>query len=136
MDKTDTMCGFSLVFSKSGQVIYGMNDMHLDHRGEDEFIERSYKNTRIRFNRLAITDRFTPQPGMFRGWSTYIVGEVYNYKELGFTGSECDVLAQGFDKYGCDFVTRLNGMFCIVAIHGEQVYIFRDRFGQKPLYYF
>lgn len=130
------MCGISLTFSKSGQILYGMNEMLLNHRGKDEIIETAYKTARIRFNRLAITDRDTPQPGTHNGFHAFLNGEIYNYKELGFTGSECDVLAQGFDKYGCDFVKQLNGMFCIVAIHGEQVYIFRDRWGQKPLYYF
>lgn len=133
------MCGLVIEYRKTNveeKYYMGVMLSEIQHRGKDQIIHNYYPTCKVGFRRLAITDRDKPQPGKVNGWVVYLTGEIYNYKELGFTGTECDVLAQGFDKYGCDFVKVLNGMFVIVAIQGENVYIFRDRWGQKPLYYF
>lgn len=79
----------------------------------------------------------------------YIVynGEVYNHIEiknelisLGYTfstNSDTEVLLTAFIHYGPLFVRKLNGIFAI-AIYDESrntLYLFRDHFGIKPLYY-
>lgn len=74
-------------------------------------------------------------------------GEIYNYKLLkkelksyGFsfnTKSDTEVIGYLFIKYGADFVKRLNGIFSI-SIYDETentLFLFRDHFGVKPLYY-
>lgn len=72
-------------------------------------------------------------------------GEVYNYKEIATnikrnwkTRSDTEVILEAFVEYGEDFVHYLNGMFAI-AIWDKfenKLYLFRDRFGIKPLLYF
>jgi asparagine synthase (glutamine-hydrolysing) len=89
----------------------------------------------VGFRRLAITDLKTDQP-QGNKLKVYLNGEIYNYKELGYSGSECEVLAQGFQLEGEEFVKRLNGMFFILVINGDKVFVFRDRYGIKPVYYF
>jgi asparagine synthase (glutamine-hydrolysing) len=80
-------------------------------------------------------------------------GEVYNYKEIAArlklnstnkdglhfkTSSDTEVVLEGFAAYGPDFVHQLNGMFAI-AIYDkkkEELFLFRDRIGIKPLFYY
>ena len=74
-------------------------------------------------------------------------GEIYNHRDiknellgLGYTfdtKSDTEVLCKAFIHWGADFVTHLNGIFSI-AIYDEMrntLYLFRDHFGIKPLYY-
>ena len=74
-------------------------------------------------------------------------GEIYNYRAIrselkgyGYrfvTSSDSEVIGYAFIHWGPDFVNRLNGIFAI-AIYDEarnMLYLFRDQFGIKPLYY-
>lgn len=107
----------------------------ISHRGKDETYIRNYTSCAVGFRRLAITDINKSQP-QGHPWLVFLNGEIYNYKDLGYKGTECEVISQGLDDYGPQFVKQLNGMFFIVAINGDNVYIFRDRYGIKPVYYF
>lgn len=74
-------------------------------------------------------------------------GEIYNHRELrnelknvGFsfdTDSDTEVILKAFIYWGPDFVTRLNGIFAIAIYDNKRnsLYLFRDRFGIKPLFY-
>ena len=73
-------------------------------------------------------------------------GEVYNYKDIAKklnevkwkTSSDSEVILAAFSKWKFDFVNELNGMFAI-AIYDQQensLFLFRDRIGIKPLYYY
>ncbi len=74
-------------------------------------------------------------------------GEIYNYKELradlqdkGYKfNSTCDteVLLAGFAIHGYNFVKRLDGIFAISFFEARTkiMYLFRDYFGVKPLYF-
>lgn len=80
-------------------------------------------------------------------------GEIYNFTEIGArlktgmqqqdnislkTSSDTEIILEAFAKYGVDFVSQLNGMFAF-AIYDKQLhelYIFRDRIGIKPLFYY
>lgn len=72
-------------------------------------------------------------------------GEVYNYRELATrlkvslkTTSDTEVILEAFIQWGPDFVHQLNGMFAF-AIYDQlkqQLFLYRDRMGIKPLYYF
>jgi asparagine synthase (glutamine-hydrolysing) len=81
-----------------------------------------------------------------RYWLVYN-GEIYNYIELhdelaalGYTfTSRCDseVILAGYARWGADCLHRFNGMFAFAiydTVAGE-VFLARDRFGIKPLYY-
>jgi asparagine synthase (glutamine-hydrolysing) len=134
------MCGITGVFStrdlnhqyEIGRLTESVN--LIMHRGKDSIVVNDYSSCVIRFNRLAITNLSENQPAG-KNWIVYLNGEIYNYQELGYTGSECEVISKGFEENGPDFVKKLNGMFVIIAINGDDVWIFRDRYGIKPLYY-
>jgi asparagine synthase (glutamine-hydrolysing) len=77
-------------------------------------------------------------------WITFN-GEIYNYKSLRNELSEyefksktdTEVLLYAYEKWGIDFLDRLNGMWAFVIYDARKNILFgaRDRFGVKPLYY-
>ncbi len=73
-------------------------------------------------------------------------GEIYNYRELKKelfeyrfkSDSDTEVILAAYLKWGIHFVDRLNGMFAISLFDKKNgnLYLIRDRMGQKPLFYF
>jgi len=74
-------------------------------------------------------------------------GEIYNYLELRAeleglghtfrTSGDTEVLLKAYKVWGPDCVSRLNGMwaFALFDRPAQRVFLSRDRFGIKPLYY-
>jgi len=74
-------------------------------------------------------------------------GEIYNFLELkkdlidkGYSfnsNTDTEVIIYGYTHYGVDFFNKLNGMFAfgIYDYKKSKLILGRDRFGQKPLYY-
>jgi asparagine synthase (glutamine-hydrolysing) len=74
-------------------------------------------------------------------------GEIYNYLELRAelvarghrmaTDADTEVLVHLYEDHGRKLVDRLRGMFafCILDLKRGELFIARDHFGQKPLYY-
>ncbi|HXX72622.1 MAG TPA: asparagine synthase (glutamine-hydrolyzing), partial [Candidatus Acidoferrales bacterium] len=74
-------------------------------------------------------------------------GEIYNYRELreqlqqlghNFrTQSDTEVIVHGYEQWGENFVTRLNGMFGIALWDSvrKKLILARDRMGIKPVHY-
>ncbi len=74
-------------------------------------------------------------------------GEIYNSAELreslrpdasGFqSGSDCEVIAHGYARWGDDIFPRLDGMFGIALLDraARRLTLARDRVGIRPLYY-
>ncbi|UYO48383.1 asparagine synthase (glutamine-hydrolyzing) [Rhodopseudomonas palustris] len=81
-----------------------------------------------------------------RYWMVYN-GEIYNYRELreelialGHTfesNSDSEVALAAYSEWGVDCLSRFNGMWSIVILDTEtgRLFLARDRFGVKPLYY-
>jgi asparagine synthase (glutamine-hydrolysing) len=134
------MCGIALVFGDSGKSSHIVNNMldAMSHRGNDSMCIESFDTCTVGHRRMAVTDIANDYPYLNPTWRVYLNGEIYNYKDFGFKGNESQVLEQCFEKYGIDFVSKLNGMFAIVAINKQtnDVYLIRDRYGIKPLYYY
>ena len=75
-------------------------------------------------------------------------GEIYNYLELRdelvglghtfATQSDSEVILESFKEWGVRAPERFNGMFAFALYDraDSRLYLFRDRFGVKPLYYF
>ena len=128
-----------------------LNIMH--HRGPDakgyKFF-REKKNICLLHTRLKILDLSdnANQPYTFDGLNLVFNGEIYNFKELrkdllkkGYnfkTSSDTEVLLKSFHCYGQNCVKRFEGMwsFAIWDNKNKKLFLSRDRFGEKPLYYF
>lgn len=120
------------------------------HRGPDGEGYYTSQGIALGMRRLSIIDLEHGQQPFFNRDKTIIAicnGEIYNYIELreelknaGYefqTASDVEVIPHLYEKYGLDFVKKLNGMFAI-AVYDEKrrrLMLVRDRLGIKPLYY-
>lgn len=149
------MCGIAGIYSNtqqfSEQKIRKMIDT-LQHRGPDADGIFLGEKCALGHKRLSILDLSNQanQPMTSHNDRFVMVynGEVYNYREIAAelklthqcefkTSSDTEVILEAFAFYGVDFVEKLNGMFAI-AIYDKQtneLFLFRDRVGIKPLYY-
>lgn len=123
----------------------------ISHRGPDgQGIHVEPNGVGIGMRRLSIIDLQTGwQPIWSEDRSIGVVfnGEIYNYvelrselKEKGYifrTSGDTEVLVHLFKEHGYAMLDRLRGMFAF-AIYDRncgQLFLARDHFGQKPLYY-
>lgn len=123
----------------------------LSHRGSDgSGIFKSADNSIfLGHMRLAIIDLDSQSNQPFysndRRYVLVYNGELYNYKELANkhalslrTQSDTEVIVELYAKLGASFLTELNGMFAgaIYDTISNELFVFRDRLGIKPLYYY
>jgi asparagine synthase (glutamine-hydrolysing) len=150
------MCG--IVFAIASSPVDGFvrkanaRQRHRGPDGEGLFFEKvgdSYLG--FAHQRLAILDLSIngAQPMVSASGRTRMIfnGEIYNYRELAAqyglnslkTGTDTEVVLELIEKLGIEAASKVfNGMWTIVA-HDRQkdkVFISRDRFGKKPLYFF
>ncbi|MBR3791249.1 MAG: asparagine synthase (glutamine-hydrolyzing) [Clostridia bacterium] len=124
----------------------------LSHRGPDASGEWVGEHAAFSHARLSVIDiegGKQPMKKTIEGYEFVITynGELYNTKELknelikcGYvftTNSDTEVLLYTYIHYGVDCCKKLNGIysFCIWDSMRQQIYICRDRFGVKPLFY-
>lgn len=154
------MCGIAGLWERDGANVHGLKGRvagmteTLTHRGPDDSGVWCNEEVGVAFGqrRLSIID-LSPmghQP-MHSGSGRYTIafnGEIYNFRELRveleakgvrFRGhSDTEVIVEGCGQWGIDpTMRRLNGMFAIALWDAKerQLYLARDRMGEKPLYW-
>jgi asparagine synthase (glutamine-hydrolysing) len=146
------MCGiYGRVHLNNDDVInLGSKVDDLFNRGPNEQIILEKPNFDLVFTRLSINGVLNgSQP--FKSTCSDLIcsvnGEIYNSDLLKedlvskghkfLTDSDCEVIIHGFEEYGSNCFSKLNGMFAIsIWDPVEQCLILaRDRFGKKPLFY-
>ena len=145
------MCGITGIISKDknkNKIIKDMNE-RIIHRGPDAegiFVE---KDVALGQRRLSIIDIEGGNQPIYNEDKSILImynGEVYNYKELKKelteytfqTNSDTEVILHGYEKWGHELPKKLRGMFAyaIYDKNKEEIFISRDQFGIKPLYYY
>ncbi len=120
-----------------------------DHR-DYKFFKKNNTHIYLLHSRLSIIDidKRSNQPFVFKNCTLVFNGEIYNYIEirkelekLGHTfatDSDTEVLLKAYIEYGEDCVNKFNGMwaFAIWDENKQKLFLSRDRFSEKPLYYF
>jgi asparagine synthase (glutamine-hydrolysing) len=149
------MCGiFALLNSTDvDKNIINNEFMKGKNRGpEFSKLDYSYMKIVLGFHRLAINglNKESNQPLIINDVVLICNGEIYNYKQLytkmgiePTTGSDCEVIIHLYIKYGIQqTLTMLDGVFSFILydnrIHEDlnnKIYIARDPFGVRPLYY-
>jgi asparagine synthase (glutamine-hydrolysing) len=149
------MCGIVVVFNLNGEpvppaLLRTMTDA-IKHRGPDS--EGFYVDSFIGLGhrRLSILDlsRSGHQP-MSTEDGNYIItynGEVYNFQTLRIeleslghqfrSKTDTEVVLHAYIQWGAECLKRFNGMFAFAIWDKtrQELFIARDRYGIKPLYY-
>lgn len=149
------MCGIAGIFHTRREPVarYAVTRMcqKLAHRGPDGEGAYVEDNVALGHKRLAILDTSPlgsqPMSSKNGEWHVTFNGCIYNFLELQqelkaaghhfVSGSDTEVLVESLAAYGVAAISRFNGMFAVGAWHKptRTLYLFRDRFGVKPLYY-
>jgi asparagine synthase (glutamine-hydrolysing) len=122
----------------------------LRHRGPDGFGIYAGARCGLAHTRLSIIDLAGGAQPLANEDGQVLVtynGEVYNYKELRpeleshghrfRTQSDTEVLVHAYEQWGEEMLPRLNGQFAFVIYdrRTESLFLARDRFGVRPLFY-
>ncbi len=143
------MCGITGILDSKYKDSIEVMTRAILHRGPDDdgFFIDDYVALGMR--RLSIIDLARGKQPITSTDDRFLIffnGEIYNYKEIKKdlgnyqfkTDSDTEVILSGFMKWGEGIFTRLRGMFafCIYDLRDHQIFLVRDFFGIKPLYYF
>ncbi|MEM6387086.1 MAG: asparagine synthase (glutamine-hydrolyzing) [Pseudomonadota bacterium] len=147
------MCGIAGFLGNGNRDDLQRMTDHLTHRGPDGagYHVEADVPVFLGHRRLAIVDLATGDQPMWNETGDVGViynGEIYNHVELRrmlenlghrfqTVGSDTEVLVHGWEEWGADLPRRLNGMFAFAIWDRRkaQLFLARDRFGEKPLYY-
>ena len=145
------MCGIVCAFNTKDDKLLRAKVLEMAktirHRGPDWSGIYSNKNTIIAHERLAIVDPSSGQQPLFSQDDRFILaanGEIYNHLELRdefpdyefSTKSDCEVILPLYEKYGPDFLDKLNGIFAFAIYDSvnNEYFVARDHMGIIPLY--
>lgn len=148
------MCGitgfFNLNERVSRETIQQMTNV-LQHRGPDggavylsENEHYSLGHRRLSFLDLSEQGEQPMKDNSGKAIITFN-GEIYNFLELKQeladypfqTNTDTEVILAGYQKWGIEVIQHLEGMFAFALLDEtkDQLFLVRDRFGIKPLYY-
>lgn len=151
------MCGIAGIISKNSQlvsrerILSATNCLH--HRGpEGEGIWINEDNTAaLGHLRLSIIDLSEAAAQPMHYLNRYCIvhnGELYNYVEIkeelskkGYqfhSQSDTEVIVAAYDAWGSDCLHHFDGMFAFAIFDEKEKKLFaaRDRFGEKPFFFF
>lgn len=154
------MCGINGLIDKTkigedkmSSVLNAMNNLII-HRGPDEdgvFAEQNDNCTvGMAMRRLSIIDLSSGKQPIFSDDKQIVIvfnGEIYNYRTIKSrlvsegvtfnTTSDTEVILKAYEKYGVESFQWLDGMygFSLYDKKINKLFIARDFFGEKPLYY-
>ena len=147
------MCGIAGFYSKNNNFV---NKSELEnmclamkHRGPDSGGTYFSQTVGLGHRRLSIIDLSSdanqPMESHNMRYVCVYNGEVYNFKQIAKelnlefkTTSDTEVIIEAFAEWGVTFVNKLNGMFALAIFDKQenQLFMFRDRIGIKPIYYY
>ena len=149
------MCGINGIYSLKNisNINDRINNMNnsIAHRGPDDFGYLVFSNKiALGHRRLSIIDTNPrakqPMTSNSGRWIIIFNGEIYNFLDLKrkvdykyLTTSDTEVILAYVEKFGLDkFLNDCNGMFAMALYDKKSklLYLARDRFGIKPLYYY
>lgn len=142
------MCGINGLTGSSEESVRSMNEQ-IRHRGPDSsgvFVDThvSLGHVLLSIRGDSISHSVQPFISADRQWVLLFNGEIYNTQEvcqrhgLPFLDLDTEIIMTLIEKKGWDFVEDLQGMFTIAlySVAEKKLKLYRDRTGQKCLYYF
>ena len=149
------MCGILGIYNLDGTTVdsdllnlMGQKIAHRGPDGEGQFVQDSIG---LLHKRLAILDPSDkgkqPMASKDGQWIVVFNGCIYNFKELRQqliekghqfdSETDTEVICEGLSSEGISYIEKFNGMFAFAAWNTKehQLYLCRDRYGIKPLYY-
>lgn len=147
------MCGIVGFIGNGDRTVLDKMVARIAHRGPDAATTAVFQEERVFLGhrRLAIIDLSDGNQPMWSADRRLCVvynGEIYNHielrKELEAAGarfetdhSDTEVLIHGYRRWGRGLCERLNGMFAFAIFDRDAgtLFLARDRFGEKPLFW-
>lgn len=147
---TPLMCGICGVAGVGDRRLVEDMTSVIAHRGPDDhgyFVDDGISLGNRRLSIIDIEGGHQPVHNEDESvWVTYN-GEIYNYKELRetlrdrghlfYTDTDTEVIVHAYEEWGPDCVERFKGMFGFALWDRteQRLFVARDRFGKKPVYY-
>ncbi|MCR5147019.1 MAG: asparagine synthase (glutamine-hydrolyzing) [Clostridia bacterium] len=142
-------CGFTGKVENKEQVIENMMEKII-YRGPDSKGSHVDDDIALGFRRLSIIDLADGTQPIYNEDGTKVIvfnGEIYNYKiiredlikkgHIFKTKTDTEVILHGYEEYGPEVLNKFRGMFGIAIwdLISKELFIARDFFGIKPMYY-
>ncbi|MDE7430792.1 MAG: asparagine synthase (glutamine-hydrolyzing) [Lachnospiraceae bacterium] len=149
------MCGFAGYIAAEGEGTEYREDLiemmnSIKHRGPDDEGTHVDDMAGLGFRRLSIIGIENGKQPMYNEDNSIVVtfnGEIYNYQEIKEelinkghifkTDADTEVLVHGYEEYGIELLQKLRGMYAFAIWNREkkEIFLARDIFGIKPLFY-
>lgn len=150
------MCGINGIYKKQSsaeEIKEKLEAMNKDiiHRGPDDDGFFVHPSIGMSMRRLSVIDLKTGKQPIYSDDQQLVIvfnGEIYNYKKyrdllikkgyLFKTTSDTEVILKLYEEYDTDAFGMLDGMFAfsIYDLRKNMLFIARDFFGEKPLYWY
>ncbi|MHA2244561.1 MAG: asparagine synthase (glutamine-hydrolyzing) [Candidatus Hodarchaeales archaeon] len=145
------MCGIAGIYGTDDiDLVQKMTDI-ISYRGPDDVGYYHDSLISLGHRRLGIIDLLTGKQPIFNEDHSILTvynGEIYNYQSIRttlekkghsfYTETDTEVIVHAYEEYGTEAFSKFNGMFAFALwdINQKKLFLVRDRFGIKPLYYY